>query len=91
MVDLVLGKGMHDASAVCEQIPAGNAGAGVAYVISETRQKPICVRAAWCSDEDIQGMLQSSSVPPSQPMSPVDAVKDENLSGQLDWNGQPWQ
>jgi len=60
-------------------------------VISETRQKPICVRAAWCSDEDIQGMLHSASLPPYQASSLPDAVRDEDLSGQIDWNGQPWQ
>jgi len=91
MVDLVLGKGSHEAGALCEQVPRGNAGAGVAYVISETRQKPICVRAAWCSDEDIQGMLHSASLPPYQASSLPDAVRDEDLSGQIDWNGQPWQ
>ncbi len=91
MVDLVLGKGMHDAGAYCEQIPLGKAGAGVAYVISETSLKPICVRAAWCSDEDIQGMLSSV---PARPQPLLDAggaaaqVKDEP-TGQLDWNGQP--
>lgn len=91
MVDLVLGKGMQEAGAVCEQIPRGNAGAGVAYIISETRLKPICVRAAWCSDEDIQGMLHGASLLPYQPMSQPQDVKDENLSSQLDWNSQPWQ
>lgn len=88
MVDLCLGEGMHDAGATCEQLPLGDAGAGVAYVISETTMKPIKVRAAWCSDEDIQGMLVRSA-----PRPVIDAgcsmVKDENLSGQLDWNGQP--
>ncbi len=58
MVDLVLGEGMHDAGALCEQIPLGNAGAGVAYVINETTLKPVCVRSAWCSDLAIQRALR---------------------------------
>lgn len=87
MVDLVLGEGMHDKGALCEQIPLGNAGAGVAYVISETTLKPVCVRSAWCDDLMIQRML-------AQPVQKVvDALqgKDENISGQFDWNGQPLQ
>ncbi len=86
-VDMVLGEGMHEAGALCEQIPLSEP--GVAYVISETTQKPVCVRAAWCSDDDIQGMLQSAALPPYKPLSPSDAVKDEDVSGQLDWNGEP--
>jgi hypothetical protein len=87
MVDLVLGEDMHDAGALCEQIPLTEP--GVAYVISETRLKPICVRAAWCSDDNIQGML--SDVPTYGTVvdsSGAAAVKDENVSGKLDWNGQ---
>lgn len=57
IVDLVLGDGAHDAGATCEQIPLGAAGAGVAYVISETSLKPICVRAAWCDDQAIRQAL----------------------------------
>jgi DNA segregation ATPase FtsK/SpoIIIE, S-DNA-T family len=57
MVDLVLGDGAHDAGALCEQIPLGNAGAGVGYVISETSLKPLCVRAAWCGDDAIKRAL----------------------------------
>jgi hypothetical protein len=91
MVDLVLGKGMYEAGALCERIPRGEAGAGVAYVISETSLKPICVRSAWCSDIQIQSMLNGASLPPYQPMSQSQAVKDKNLSGQFDWNGQAWQ
>ena len=54
MVDLVLGDGMYDAGARCDAIPLGDAGAGVAYVISETTQRPVCIRAAWCSDDAIR-------------------------------------
>jgi hypothetical protein len=85
MIDLVLGEGSHDAGANCHQIPLGNAGAGVAYVMSETRLKPICVRAAWCDDEAIQQAL----VEPVQKVVDATQGKDENLSGQLDWSGKP--
>ncbi len=54
MVDLVLGDGMHEAGAYAERIPLGTAGAGVAYVVSETDQKPLLVRAAWCDDDLIR-------------------------------------
>lgn len=63
MVDLVLGEGMHDAGARCEQIPLGNTGAGVAFVISETNLKPLCVRAAWCGDEVIQQVRAMTAAP----------------------------
>lgn len=85
MVDLVLGDGMHDAGAFCEQIPLGNAGAGVAYVISETTRKPVCVRSAWCDDLAIQGLLVE---PAQKAIGSGNQVKDEP-TGQLDWNGQP--
>ena len=58
MVDLVLGEGMHDAGAVCEQIPMGRVGAGVAFVLdAERAMKPLLVRAAWCSDVKIRNTL----------------------------------
>ena len=58
MVDLVLGEGMHDAGALCEQIPMGRAGAGVAFVLdAERSMKPLLVRAAWCSDVRIRNTL----------------------------------
>lgn len=76
MVDLVLGEGMHDAGALCEQIPLGNAGgAGVGYVISETSLKPLCVRAAWCSDEVIQQALAAGG-----------QAEGGGFSGQLAWS-----
>ena len=57
-VDMVLGEGMHDAGALCEQIPLGKEGAGVAYVLdAEHMMKPRLVRAPWCSDEVIQRTL----------------------------------
>jgi len=57
MVDLVLGEGAWDAGAKAEQIPLREAGAGCAYVLEETSNKPLLVRAAWCSDEAIRMML----------------------------------
>ena len=63
MVDLVLGEGAHEAGALCDQIPMLKAGAGVAYLLDETSMKPKLVRAAWCSDDDIQGMLAGVPVP----------------------------
>jgi S-DNA-T family DNA segregation ATPase FtsK/SpoIIIE len=45
-VDMVLGEGMHEAGALCELIPLGKAGAGVAYVLdAENMMKPRLVRA----------------------------------------------
>jgi hypothetical protein len=57
MVDLVLGEGMHDAGALCEQIPLGPDGQGTGYAISETSLKPVCLRPAWYSDEAIRAAL----------------------------------
>jgi S-DNA-T family DNA segregation ATPase FtsK/SpoIIIE len=57
MVDLVFGKGAHDAGAHCEVIPLKEAGAGCGYVKEEMSNKPMLVRAAWCSDEAIRMML----------------------------------
>lgn len=68
MVDLVLGDGMHDKGAYCEQIPLGNAGAGVAYVVDETTLKPLCVRAAWCDDLTIRQQLLGWSGQQQAPM-----------------------
>jgi DNA segregation ATPase FtsK/SpoIIIE, S-DNA-T family len=86
IVDLVLGDGAYAAGALCDQIPIGQAGAGVAYVLdAEHSMKPRLVRAPWCSDEIIQRVLASV------PRRAVDAsrdVKDEQPAGQL----QPgWQ
>jgi len=82
IVDLVLGDGAHDAGALCEQIPVGKAGAGVAYVLdAERMMKPRLVRAPWCSDEVIQQVLADMT---------ADAVKDEQLDGHF--QSQPgWQ
>jgi hypothetical protein len=91
MVDLVLGEGMYAAGATCDRLPITEP--GVAYVISETTLKPVLVRAAWCSDSDIQGMLSGVPAQPQPLLNTGGAaaqVKDEP-TGQLDWNGQPLQ
>src|SRR5258708_31465089 len=57
-VDMVLGEGMHDAGALCEPIPLGRDGAGVAYVLAAERLiRPPLVRAPCCSDEHVQRVL----------------------------------
>jgi S-DNA-T family DNA segregation ATPase FtsK/SpoIIIE len=82
MVDLVLGEGMHDAGALCEQIPLGPAGAGVAYVLdAERMNKTRLVRAPWCSDEVIRRVL--AAVPTRKALTAGDLLKDEP-TGQLD-------
>jgi S-DNA-T family DNA segregation ATPase FtsK/SpoIIIE len=78
IVDLVLGDGMHDAGALCEQIPVGKAGAGVAYVLdTENAMKPRRVRAPWCSDETIRRVLTSI---PAKAVADAQMVKDEPLA-----------
>ncbi len=57
MVDLCLGEGAWEGGAKAEQIPLREAGAGCAYVLDETNNKPLLVRAAWCSDEAVRMML----------------------------------
>ncbi|HJT55284.1 MAG TPA: FtsK/SpoIIIE domain-containing protein [Ktedonobacteraceae bacterium] len=61
MVDLVLGEGAWDAGAKAEQLPMREAGAGCAYIKDELNTKPLLVRAAWCSDEEIRHRLSSST------------------------------
>jgi len=84
-VDMVLGEGMHEAGALCELIPLGRDGAGVAYVLdAERMMKPLMVRAPWCSDETIQRVLAE------MPVNAAKAVKDEQTGGQ--WQPRPgWQ
>jgi S-DNA-T family DNA segregation ATPase FtsK/SpoIIIE len=73
MVDLVLGEGMYEAGAWCDQIPMprpdGPGGSGVAYVIDETTRKPRLVRAPWSSDQTIRAVLArySPAVPKDEP------------------------
>jgi DNA segregation ATPase FtsK/SpoIIIE-like protein len=57
MVDLCLGEGAWENNAKAEQIPLREAGAGCAFVLEETSNKPLLVRAAWCSDEAVRMML----------------------------------
>ncbi len=89
MVDLVLGDGMRDAGALCDQIPLPPHGAGVAYVLEETTRKPRLVRAPWCSDETIRSVLARYAVPA---LPEADAVKDEplDITGPLPAVGR-WQ
>lgn len=54
MVNLVLGAGAHEAGALCDLIPPGQAGAGVAFVLGEGQGTPLCVRMTWCSDDLIR-------------------------------------
>ena len=79
MVDLVLGEGMYDLGARCDMIPLGAAGAGVAYVISETTLKPVCVRAPWCSDEIIRHVLQNAFKRAANASQDVKNEQDEPL------------
>jgi len=58
-VDMVLGEGSHDKGALCEQIPLGLAGAGVAYVLdAENMNEPLMVRAPRCDDATIKRCLK---------------------------------
>jgi S-DNA-T family DNA segregation ATPase FtsK/SpoIIIE len=57
-VDMVLGKGMHEAGAHCELIPLNEP--GVAYVLdAEHMMQPLLVRAPRCDDVVIQRVLAS--------------------------------
>jgi S-DNA-T family DNA segregation ATPase FtsK/SpoIIIE len=57
-VDMVLGKGMHEAGAHCELIPLNEP--GVAYVLdAERSMQPLLVRAPRCDDTVIQRVLAS--------------------------------
>lgn len=63
MVDLVLGHGAHEAGALCDLIPAGSAGAGVAFVLGEGATVPRCVRMTWCSDDLISRVAGALTAP----------------------------
>jgi hypothetical protein len=91
MIDKVLGDGAAEAGALCHLIPLPPNGAGVTYVLDETSMKPRLVRAAWCSDDDIQGMLAGVPVQPApiQPALGAQAVKDEQPMQQLGFDSQP--
>jgi S-DNA-T family DNA segregation ATPase FtsK/SpoIIIE len=63
-VDLVLGDGVHDRGARCEDISADPAtGAGVGYVRLETSPDPVRVRAAFVTDTDIHAMNTAGTRP----------------------------
>jgi len=56
-VDMVLGDGVRDRGAFCDEISTDPAtGAGVAYVRLEAAPDPVRVRAAFVSDDDIRDM-----------------------------------
>jgi S-DNA-T family DNA segregation ATPase FtsK/SpoIIIE len=56
-VDMVLGDGVRDRGAFCDEISSHPAtGAGVAYVRLEAAPDPVRVRAAFVSDDDIRDM-----------------------------------
>ena len=97
MVDLVLGEKSLENGAVCHQIPKGNKGAGVGFVVSDYDGKPKLLRSAWWSDEAIAGKL---GVSVQQLMLAEDMRQQANAAvqqgyeqgyqvQQLDWNGRP--
>jgi len=59
LVNLVLGDQARENGARCDEIPEREAGAGCAYVKGETG-KPVLVRAAWCSDEQIKRLFAAT-------------------------------
>ncbi len=72
-VDMVLGKGMHDAGAACELIPFTEP--GVAYVLdAEHMNRPLLVRAPRCDDATIKRVLASI---PAKAVEAIHGVKDE--------------
>lgn len=69
MVDLVLGTGMWEAGAKCNEIPPPTAGgAGMAFVKAEGSGIPECVRFMWCSDEVITQTAGELPPPAAVPM-----------------------
>ena len=84
LVDLVLGDGAYAAGALCDQLPIGQAGAGVAYVWDVERSRtPLMVRAPWCSDITIRRVLESV---PRRAVRATGDVKDEQV-----YSGNPKQ
>jgi S-DNA-T family DNA segregation ATPase FtsK/SpoIIIE len=59
LVNLVLGDQARENGARCDEIPEREAGAGCAYVKGEAG-KPVLVRAAWCSDEQIKRLFAAT-------------------------------
>jgi len=89
LVDMVLGAGAHDKNAHCEQLPLGAAGAGVGYVISEENNQPLCVRAAWCSDEAIKRKLGAPAEALLETPSLDYPSYEQGYPPQLGFDGQP--
>ena len=89
MVDLILGEGMHDAGALCEQIPLGRQGAGVAYVLdAERAMQSRLVRAAWVSDETIRDALNPMVRLQAEAYETEDEYTGYGVP-QVDFDGQP--
>jgi len=92
-VDLLFGKGAWESGCKCDQIPFKDAGAGCAYVLEETSNKPLLVRAAWCSDEAIRMMLanpQAFGVAFDEPLQQyAQGYTGADASVQLGFDGQP--
>jgi S-DNA-T family DNA segregation ATPase FtsK/SpoIIIE len=61
-VSMVLGEGMRDAGARCDQIPHPGA-EGVAYVVVPRRREPQRVRGAWVTDADIIDLAERYPAP----------------------------
>ncbi|WP_239676160.1 FtsK/SpoIIIE domain-containing protein [Natronosporangium hydrolyticum] len=73
-VDLVLGDGMRDRGAVCDQIP--QALPGVGFVVLDGDPTPVRVRFSFLADDDIRdmagtyrpgGVIDGHTVPPRKP------------------------
>lgn len=60
-VDMVLGDGMYDAGARCDEIPASLP--GLAYVKLDGRAEPARVRAAYVNDDEIKEMADEYATP----------------------------
>jgi S-DNA-T family DNA segregation ATPase FtsK/SpoIIIE len=63
MVDLILGKGAHDRGARAEEIPEGDTGAGIGYVLLDGQREPTRVRASWWDDPDIAAVVERYAPP----------------------------
>jgi DNA segregation ATPase FtsK/SpoIIIE, S-DNA-T family len=94
-VDMVLGEGSHDAGALCEQIPLGVEGAGVAYVLdAENMNAPLMLRTPWIDDATIKRVLEQAMSGYRRRGVNTDKLKTDDLSNQPGWAAQsapPWQ
>jgi hypothetical protein len=67
-------------------------GAGSAYVLEESSNKPLLVRAAWCSDEAIRMMLanpQAFGVETDNSLRQYERGYTGAVVPQLDFDGKP--